>query len=110
MKVHFNVVLDIIEVVHEIMFSVILDIISRSINLPVVSQTFSSNVKFDELLKLEVRAAISILEPIYGLSFNDKTYNHSSELNCEVLCVSVPCVHVDSSNESPESYIVKEIN
>jgi hypothetical protein len=55
------------------MFSVILDIICRSIDLPVVSQTFSSNIKFDELLKLEVRAAISILKPVDGLSFNDKT-------------------------------------
>jgi hypothetical protein len=50
-----------------------------------------------------VRAAISVLEPVDALSFNDETKDHSTELNCEVFCVPISGVHVDSCDESPES-------
>jgi len=105
-KVHLDVLLDVIEVVQEIMFSVIFKIVCWSIDLPVVPQTFSSLVEFDELLKLEVRATESIFEPVDALSLDNEAQNHSTELHSEESCVSVSYVHVDSSNESPEACVL----
>jgi hypothetical protein len=56
-----------------------------------------------------VRAAISILKPIDALSFNDETKYHTAELDREVFCIPISGVHVDSSDESPECYVLKEI-
>jgi len=57
-----------------------------------------------------VRAAISILKPVDALSFNDETKDHTAELDREVFCVPISGVHVDSSDESPEGYVLKEID
>ena len=110
MKVHDNEFLDFIKIIHKVMFSIVLKIIGWSIDLPVVSQSLSSLVKLDELLKLEVRATISILEPVDALSFDDEAEDHSTELNSEVSCVPISSVHVDTSDESPESCVLEEIN
>lgn len=92
------------------MFTIIFDIISWITDLPVVSQAFSSLVKFNELLKLEVWASKSILKPVDALSLDYETKDHSSELYGHVFDISIPGVHVDTWNESPEACVVKESN
>jgi hypothetical protein len=66
-------VFDLVEVVQEIVLSIVLKIVRRSINLPVISQAFSSLVEFNELLELKVGASKSIFEPIDALSLNDES-------------------------------------
>jgi hypothetical protein len=106
----FNTLLDVIEVVQEIVFTIILKIICWSIDLPVISQSFSSLVKFNELLKLKVSATKSIFEPIYALSLNDETNDHSTELHSHEFSISISSVHVDTSDESPEACVGEESN
>ena len=95
-EVHGNVLLDVIEVVQEVMLSVVLNIVCWSIDLPVVSQTFSSLIKFNELLKLEVGTSKSVFKPIDALPFNHESKDHSSELHGEISGVTVSRVHVDT--------------
>lgn len=101
---------DLVEVVQEIVLSVILKIVRRSIDLPVISQAFSSLVEFNELLELKVGATESVFEPIDALSLDDEAHDHSTELHGHVDSIIFSQIHVDTRDESPEANVLKEIN
>lgn len=65
--------LEIIEIVSEVVFAVLFNVIFWSFVFPIISDCFSSLIELYKLLELEVCASKSVLKPVNGNPFNSKS-------------------------------------
>ena len=108
----FKSFLNIVPITHEVVFLILLWLVSWWTFFPVVSDSFSSLIEFDVLLNSEVGTSVSVFQPVDALSLDNQADYYTREGGIIVKVVACIWSHVliDTYEEDPEREIVKLLN
>lgn len=108
----FESLLDVVPIAHEVVFLVLLWLISRWTLLPVVSDCLSSLIELNVLLNPKVGATVPVFQPIDALSLDDQANNDTCECGIVVEAVASIWSHVfvDTNEEHPKREVVNLFN